>query len=786
VARPDTDPSVFGDGGSDSEGTASSPTPVDATDYVVRPGTGVVRPGTGVVRPGAGAGQSAAAAEGTAAKARAVVPDTPEKPLEPIHVVLPVIPVMPAKQGFLDRLVAPKDKRTDTKADKKAAKDAAKADRAAQKRARDDADPDDADDDYDDYDDEYEDEPEPVSPPPAPQVYSAQQVSAAAGVRHPQPASASARVEAPPAPPPTPPAPPPPPAPMPTPPAPVVPASPPAPAPVVRPPHAPAPAPVWTPPAPPPAPTPVWTPPAPPPAPTPVWTPSTPPPMGPPPMAPSRPGPPPGRVVRPGPEPRYEARPARRLPVRRRGANQYDQRRDDDRYERPRSRKGRWIVAGVLAAALASAVGAAAALRAPEATPSWVTAPVAAAVAPVLPGLGSDAPQPSPSGVSAILTPLLADGRLGSHVTASVVDVSTGDTLFGQGDTTGAIPASTAKLLTAAAVLHSRGPAYQIATRAVLGASPGEVVLIGGGDPTLAINANGSYPGAARLDLLAAQVIKALAGQAPTKVTIDGSLYSGPLYSPNWNEVDRNGGYITNVTALTTDGGRKDPKRNKNSAPRYPNPDQAAGQAFAAALGLPRTAVSVGAAPPGADQLGEVLSLPVSRMVEMMLQESDNMIAEAMARQVAIAQGKPASFAGAAEATREVLAQLKLPVDGLGLLDGSGLSNDDRVTAQLLTGVLAAAASPDHPELRSIVSGLPVAAYSGTLIDRYLGANPAAGTVRAKTGTLTGVDSLAGLAVDADGRLLAFSIVADATPGSGPAEVAIDKLAAAVASCGCR
>ena len=504
-------------------------------------------------------------------------------------------------------------------------------------------------------------------------------------------------------------------------------------------------------------------------------------------MAPARPGPPsapPGRLTRPGPDPRYQAPPVRRLPVGRRRGDQYERR--DDRYERPPARKGRWIMAGVIAAALASAVGAAAALRAPTTTPSWVTAPTAVAVAPVLPGLGPDAPQPSPSGLSALLTPLLADGRLGSHVTASVIDVTTGTSLFGQGDTVGAIPASTAKLLTAAAVLHSRGSAYQIPTRAVLGASPGEVVLVGGGDPTLAINANGSYPGAARLVLLAAQVVKALAGQAPTKVTIDGSLYSGPQYSPNWFEADHNGGYITNVTALMTDGGRKDPKRNKNAAPRYPNPDQAAGQAFAAALGLPKSAVSAGTAPAGADQLGQVLSLPVSRMVEIMLQDSDNMIAEAMARQVAIARGKPASFAGGAEATRDELAQLKLPVDGFGLLDGSGLSSEDRVSAALLTSVLASAASPDHPELRSILSGLPVAAYSGTLSDRFPGANNGAGTVRAKTGTLTGVDSLAGLAVDADGRLLAFSILADATQGSGPAEAAIDKLAAAVASCGCR
>ena len=97
------------------------------------------------------------------------------------------------------------------------------------------------------------------------------------------------------------------------------------------------------------------------------------------------------------------------------------------------------------------------------------------------------------------------------------------------------MPASTTKLITAATVLAARGPAYRIATRVVAGSAPGEVVLVGGGDPTLAINATGSYPGAARLDLLAAQVKKALGGTAPTKVTVDTSLFPGPVYGPGWD-----------------------------------------------------------------------------------------------------------------------------------------------------------------------------------------------------------------------------------------------------------
>jgi D-alanyl-D-alanine carboxypeptidase/D-alanyl-D-alanine-endopeptidase (penicillin-binding protein 4) len=486
-----------------------------------------------------------------------------------------------------------------------------------------------------------------------------------------------------------------------------------------------------------------------------------------------------------------DRRPAYRPPVVERRAEpaEWDEYASDWREPSRRPfRKGRWITAAAALAVLAAGGGAVAGANTESATARWQGVTDVAAATPVLPGLVDAAPKPSAAGVAAAVQGLVADSRLGGHVTASVIDVTTGEQLFDKDGAGQAIPASTAKLLTAAAVLQSRGPAYRIPTRAVAGASPGEVVLIGGGDPTLAATANTSYAGAARLDVLAGQVAKALGGQAPTKVIYDSSLYSGPTLSPNWYEADATAGFIANITALMTDGARKDPRKLANPSARYPQPDVAAAQGFAAALGLPATAVSAGTAPPGAAQLGEVQSPPVSRMVEMMLSESDNIIAEGMARQVAIAKGKPASFDGAAEATKGVLTDLGVPMSAFSLVDGSGLSHADKVSAQLLTAIIAKAASPDYPQLRSILSGLPVAAYSGTLAERFASANAGksgAGIVRAKTGTLNNVNTLAGLAVDADGRLLAFSVVADSTPKSAPAEAALDRVAAAVAGCGC-
>jgi D-alanyl-D-alanine carboxypeptidase/D-alanyl-D-alanine-endopeptidase (penicillin-binding protein 4) len=405
---------------------------------------------------------------------------------------------------------------------------------------------------------------------------------------------------------------------------------------------------------------------------------------------------------------------------------------------------------------------------------------------PVLAAMDSQAPLPTETGVAAALSPLLHVQALGPHFTASVVDVSTGQSIYSSEQDAAMTPASTTKIATAATALAARGPAYRIQTRVVAGAQPGEVVIIGGGDPTLAVFPTSFYPGAARIDDLAAQVKKALGDTAPTKVTYDVSLYQGAGTGPGWDADATTGGSGAVITPLMTEGGRTKPTKYSD---RYAQPDMQAAQAFAKALGLAANAVAAGAAPPGAKELGKVESAPLARLVEFMLQESDNVLADALARQVALAKNQPASFEGAASAMKGVLQELGLPVTGFGLVDGSGFSRNDRLSPALLTGILAMAARADRGDLHAIFSGLPVAAYSGTLALRFTksqeGAS-AAGLVRAKTGTLTGVNSLAGIVVDADGRTLAFAFMADQTTNATQAVIALDRVAAALAACGCR
>ncbi|MFI0154139.1 D-alanyl-D-alanine carboxypeptidase/D-alanyl-D-alanine endopeptidase [Streptomyces lydicus] len=415
---------------------------------------------------------------------------------------------------------------------------------------------------------------------------------------------------------------------------------------------------------------------------------------------------------------------------------------------------------------------------------------------PVLPALGvptagtagrGAAPAPTDAGLADALAPLLKDPALGSLRTASVLDVAGRRQVFGAGQDKAATPASTVKLATAVAALATRGPDHRIDTTAVL-AGKDRVVLVGGGDPTL--TARAPRPDAAEqpagLRALAEATAQALHKRHLTTVGLgyDASAYAGPVehpIGPNEN--------IAPVTALMTDEARLDDS-DHGPAPRETDPAGAAARTFADLLheygitvdGAPAAAK----APAKPERLAAVHSLPLSALVERMLTYSDNDIAEALARQTALGAGRPASFTGAAGAVRAALARQHLPLAGAVFADGSGLDRADKVSAGLLAHLLLQASDPGQPALRPVVTGLPVAAFTGTLSNRYTGQSAGAGAVRAKTGTLTGVNTLAGTVVDADGRLLVFSFMTSGTTDPQGAQKALDNLASAVANCGCR
>jgi D-alanyl-D-alanine carboxypeptidase/D-alanyl-D-alanine-endopeptidase (penicillin-binding protein 4) len=216
-----------------------------------------------------------------------------------------------------------------------------------------------------------------------------------------------------------------------------------------------------------------------------------------------------------------------------------------------------------------------------------------------------------------------------------------------------------------------------------------------------------------------------------------------------------------------------------------------AAAAFASALAADGIAVTgtvrQQVARPGAAVLASVSSPPVSAIVEQMLAESNNVIAENLVRQIAIVTGKAATFGGAAAA--EIAELRRLGADaGIQLVDGSGLSPADAITPATLIKVLDVAVA--RPRLRLALAGLPVAGFSGTLAageSVFAGiGGQALGAVRAKTGNLDSVTALSGLVYDKDGALLVFAIMADKVTQLRRAANAINTAAADLAGCGCR
>lgn len=399
----------------------------------------------------------------------------------------------------------------------------------------------------------------------------------------------------------------------------------------------------------------------------------------------------------------------------------------------------------------------------------------------------TDVPAPTAAGLVRALRGPLADPGLGGGVGLRVLDVATGSTLLARAADVAVTPASTTKLLTAVAALRVLGPERRLTTAVHREGST--LTLVGGGDPTLAgPRSTPRYPAPARMADLAAATARALGPGANVTVTVDDRLFSGPRTGRGWKPNYVPDGDVAPVSALEVDGARLRPDDDPRTPdPRAADPALHAGTLLVTLLrarGVTVTGKVRRGASTASAQLASVSSPPVRALVESMLSRSDNDLAEALARHVAIADGLPPTFEGGAAAVRAAVAALG--VRGVVLHDASGLSTLNRITPTQLVEVVALAAGEDHPELRAVVSGLPVAGFSGTLAKRFASAAPGRGVVRAKTGTLTGVSTLAGLVLDADGRLLAFAVTAPRAPTTRRAQAALDRLLAVLASCGCR
>ncbi|MGH3445951.1 MAG: D-alanyl-D-alanine carboxypeptidase/D-alanyl-D-alanine endopeptidase [Nocardioidaceae bacterium] len=427
--------------------------------------------------------------------------------------------------------------------------------------------------------------------------------------------------------------------------------------------------------------------------------------------------------------------------------------------------------------------------------PLGLTLPSAKAPEPV--ASTTPAKDVDPAAVRRALRRFVHDNRLGPKVSVGVAQLSDGSVVYRHGPDL-VTPASTMKLLTTTAALAALGPDRRFTTQVVSRLGSKQITLVGGGDPLLVSRPlNGgskvaAYPARADLDTLARATARALrkVGRSRVRLMYDASLFTGPSVNPHWPASYISENVVSPISALWVDEGRVRHDR----IDRVADPARVAAEAFAKALerhkitvtGALREVTPVDQA----TSIAAVRSAPLREIVQHILEVSDNEGAEVLARQVAIAEGVPATFAGAVQAVRQVLAGLGVDTSGDRMYDGSGLSRQDRLHVSTLLSVIETASSPRHPDLRPVVVDLPVAGFTGSLAYRF-DSGPAAalglGRVHAKTGTLSRVSALAGTVTSADGTVMAFVFDADAfaKPHTLAVRALLDKMAASLAGCAC-
>jgi serine-type D-Ala-D-Ala carboxypeptidase/endopeptidase (penicillin-binding protein 4) len=360
----------------------------------------------------------------------------------------------------------------------------------------------------------------------------------------------------------------------------------------------------------------------------------------------------------------------------------------------------------------------------------------------------------------------------GNSATASgavVVDLQTGRLLFARNPDLPLAPASNEKLTVSFTALRELGATYRFRTEIFGrgyqedGVWHGDVFLKGFGDPTLT---------SLQLDRLATQIAELGITRIDGRVYGDESWFDAQRTAPGWKA-----SYYINecppLSALIVNRAWYDHHTARQPALA------AAGELklLLRSHGVASGVVGLGRAPDDAYALAQVDSDPLPAVVAQMDHESDNFMAEMLLKEIGAETGDAGTTAAGAAVVQRDLVAAGVPLAGVRIADGSGLSLDDRLTARTLAALLVAVWN--DVDLRNpFWASLPIAGINGTL-DKRLRKLPARGAVRAKTGTTDRASALSGYVRDRYG----FAVLQNGWPvRRRSAEQAQDRFATALAS----
>ncbi|MDR6571904.1 D-alanyl-D-alanine carboxypeptidase/D-alanyl-D-alanine-endopeptidase (penicillin-binding protein 4) [Curtobacterium sp. 320] len=461
-----------------------------------------------------------------------------------------------------------------------------------------------------------------------------------------------------------------------------------------------------------------------------------------------------------------------------------------------------WIAGGLATVLVLGSGGAVAVAAATMPTPTTTAAATASATASSSPAPTTAAPTPTPTpsgravpddaaGPSALRTCTITNAASASGLGAFegyVMNAKTGEVLFSRNGDEAAQTGSVMKTLTTATALAVLGGDHRIPTT-VTKESGGTIALVGHGDATLSAGGATVYPGAPTLAQLAQQV-KAKLGNTPvtTIVTDDTYWNDADAWDPTWPVSERTIGYQPNVTALMVDGDRANP--GAQTSPRSTDPVGRAGDLFRTALANAGVAGAGNAqivkrATTSTDTIATVSSQPVSTLIGQMIPNSDNTLAEMLARISSKESGSDGSAASLTAVYQAALKSYGVDPAGIVIKDGSGESAANAVSPNFVAHLMVQVAA-GAKGLGTLANALPVSGQSGTLASRFTGANAVArGKVHAKTGWIDSANTLGGYIDAADGTRLTFAFYAIGSSRAA-ALPALDAVTAATYSCGSR
>jgi serine-type D-Ala-D-Ala carboxypeptidase/endopeptidase (penicillin-binding protein 4) len=397
---------------------------------------------------------------------------------------------------------------------------------------------------------------------------------------------------------------------------------------------------------------------------------------------------------------------------------------------------------------------------------------------------------PSPTDVRTCSVATEASNPSLGTLQAVVLNADTGEVLFDRDADKPAPTASVMKTLSAAAALMTVGPNYRVSTKVFADPETKTTIsLVGGGDVTLSktkVGAQSVYRDAPKLATLATQVQAWAKRNEVTQIDqiiLDSTFFGGSPWETSWKRKDQADGWISEVTALQTDGDRIKPS--VFTSARTGTPVLSAGEAFKKSLGeLAVNAVLVESPnPAGFVEVASVQSQPMSRWITHLLQTSENIETETLGKIVSRDLGFDGSFESLDPAFKKALATTGLDFSGVFVRDASGLSQLNAVTPRFMAELMRLVNS-EFADFGQIKRSLPIAGESGTLGGRFKGdIADAAGKILAKNGYIVGVHTLNGIINAQDGSTLTFTIYALGKTGSD-VRTAIDTLATAFYRCG--